>query len=331
MQYTDALYGETEIAEPVLCALMESEAMARMRRVYQHGITALLGISAPFSRFDHSVGAMLLVRRLGAGLEEQIATLLHDVSHTAFSHVIDYVYDNHGEQGYHEQKKEEIVARSAIPEILQQYGLDWRNFMDEARFPLLEQAAPALCADRLDYFLRDLVFLDLADDAGICAVLAALAVVNGQMALCDLNVARWLAYTYIEADHANWSDFREVGLYQVTAEAIKAADRLGLITEADLWHGDAALWDKLRKAEHPEVQRWVRLVSPGTRFTWDAAHPVFRVSPKIRWIDPPVLHEGALRPLSALDPAFAAQRDRYLAAKQGPWPMGIVSVDGMPA
>lgn len=331
MQYTDALYGETEIAEPVLCALMACDALARMRRVYQHGITALLGISAPFSRFDHSVGAMLLVRRLGAGLEEQIAALLHDASHTAFSHVIDYVYDNHGEQGYHEQKKEEIVARSAIPAILQQHGMDWRDFMDEARFPLLEQAAPALCADRLDYFLRDLVFLDLAQDAEIRAVLDALTVVDGRMAMRDLNVARWLAYTYIEADHANWSDFREVGLYQVTAEAIKAADRHGLIAEEDLWHGDAALWGKLREAEHPEVQRWVRLISPGTRFTWDAAQPVFRVSPKIRWIDPPVLHNGRLTPLSVLDPAFARQRDRYLAVKQGPWPMGIVSVGGVPA
>jgi HD superfamily phosphohydrolase len=37
---------------------------------------------------------MLLVRRLGASLEEQIAALLHDVSHTAFSHVIDSVDHN---------------------------------------------------------------------------------------------------------------------------------------------------------------------------------------------------------------------------------------------
>ena len=37
---------------------------------------------------------MLLIKKLGGSVEEQIAGLLHDVSHTAFSHVIDYVFDN---------------------------------------------------------------------------------------------------------------------------------------------------------------------------------------------------------------------------------------------
>lgn len=38
---------------------------------------------------------MLLNRQLDASMEEQIVALLHDVSHTAFSHVIDYVFDDH--------------------------------------------------------------------------------------------------------------------------------------------------------------------------------------------------------------------------------------------
>lgn len=329
MHYTDALYGEIEVDEPALCELMACDAMVRIRQVHQHGITALLGISAPFSRFDHSVGTMMLVRRMGAGLKEQIAALLHDVSHTAFSHVIDYVFDHHGERSYHERKMEDVVARSGIPAILQRHRMDWRDFLDDARFPLLEQPAPALCADRLDYFLRDLVFLGLAGEIEIHAVLDSLVVTGGRMAMRDLDVARWLAYTYIEADHANWSDFREVGLYQVTAEAIKSALQFGLITEADFWDSDDSLWDKLLKAEHPEVKRWVGLISPGTRFTWDAAKPVFRISPRIRWIDPLVLYGGTQTTLSMLDAGFARRRDEYLAGKQGHWPMGIVSIAGV--
>ncbi len=119
MQYHDAIYGVTEITEPVLLDLMESNAMQRLMGVSQHGITALLGITPPFSRFDHSVGVMLLVRRLGASLEEQIAALLHDISHTAFSHVIDFVFNDQYGQSYHEEKKEGFIATSDIPTILE--------------------------------------------------------------------------------------------------------------------------------------------------------------------------------------------------------------------
>ena len=128
MQYEDAIYGKVEITESVLQDVIASDAMQRLKGVSQHGITALLGITPPFSRFDHSLGAMLLVHRLGATINEQIAALLHDVSHTAFSHVIDFVFDDHSGQSYHEEKKEELLARSDIPAILERHGLDWRDF-----------------------------------------------------------------------------------------------------------------------------------------------------------------------------------------------------------
>lgn len=325
MHYEDELYGKAEIAEPVLLDLMASDAMQRTKGISQHGITALLGITPPFSRFDHSVGAMLLARRLGATVEEQIAALLHDISHTAFSHVIDFVFDDHSGQSYHEEKKEEVVANSDIPAILRRHGKDWRAFMDEDNFSILEQPSPALCADRLDYFLRDLQFLKLADCGEIRMAVESLKVIEGQIAVNEVGVARWLAYTFIEADRASWSSFREVGLYQVTADAIKAADRAGLISEADLWGSDEALWGKLRSADHPEVKGLVELITPGTRFAWNEEQPVFRVETKVRSIDPPVVHGSSVASLSSLDPAFALYRNEYLASKQGRWPMGVVS------
>jgi HD superfamily phosphohydrolase len=85
MQYDDALYGKVEFTEALLLDLIASDAMQRLKGISQHGITALLGITPQFSRFDHSIGTMLLVRRLGAPIDEQVAALLHDVSHTASS------------------------------------------------------------------------------------------------------------------------------------------------------------------------------------------------------------------------------------------------------
>lgn len=329
MQYDDLLYGKVEITEVVLLDLIASDAMQRLKAISQHGITALLGITPPFSRFDHSIGAMLLVRRLGAPIKEQVAALLHDVSHTAFSHVIDFVFDDHSGQSYHEEKMEEIVAKSDIPEILARHEMDWHEFLDQTKFPLLEQPSPALCADRLDYFLRDLEFLRLANGAEVRAALDSLEVVERRIVISDPDTARWLAYSFIEADRASWSNFREVGLYQLTAEAIKIATQSGLIGEADLWVSDEALWGKLRSASHPEVKALVGRISPGTRFTWDEYRPAFRVATKIRSIDPPVANGRSAVPLSSLDPAFCQYRNEYLAGKHGKWPMGVIHAPGI--
>lgn len=325
MQYADALYGNIEIEEPVLQELLDSDALRRARGVSQHGITALLGITPPFSRFEHSVGVMLLVRRLGASVQEQVAALLHDVSHTAFSHVVDFVFDDHSEQSYHERKKEWFVSGSDIPAVLRRHGMDWRDVMDEEQFSLLEQPAPDLCADRLDYFLRDLDFLGLAGETEIRAAVESLVVAEGKIAVTSVEAARWMGYTYMEADRASWSSFREVGLYQLAAEAIKVAMGDGEVDEQDLWGSDQALWCRLRSAQHPRVKALVRQITPGTRFVWNELEPHFRVAPKVRTIDPPVLCSERVTPLSALDPMFEHARRQYVAGKQGPWPMAVVS------
>lgn len=58
--------------------------------------------------------------------------------------------------------------------------------------------------------------------------LKSLAVVEDQIAVTNLHAARWMAYTFIEADRASRSRFRKVALYQLTAEAVKTTRRCGL-------------------------------------------------------------------------------------------------------
>ncbi len=177
----------------------------------------------------------------------------------------------------------------------------------------------------LDYFLRDLQFLKLASDKEIRTAIRCPQVIDGRIVVDDPDAARWLAYTYIEADRTSWSNVREVRLYQLTAEAIKAANRHGLIADADLWSSDGALWRKLKTADHPEVRRWVDRITPGTRFARSDEDPQFRVSTKIRSINPPVTDGSSVTPLSVLDPVFARYRRDYLTSKQGEWPMAVVN------
>lgn len=328
MLYHDSIYGPAEISEPVLADLLHSAAMQRLKGVLQHGVTALIGVTAATTRFDHSVGAMLLARRLGAPLKEQIAALLHDVSHTAFSHVIDFVFDSHENQSYHEEKKQDYVAASDLPAKLAHHGYDWRDFMDDDAFPLLEQPSPALCADRLDYFLRGCIPLGLATPQGVKTALDKLVVDDGRIAVSDLAVARWLAYTYIASDRTSWANLREVGLYELTARAIKAALRLGIMSEADVWRTDDALWEKLHQTDDHGLQTLLRQISADTRCIRDECAPTFRVRTKLRTIDPPVLANGEVLPLSAIDDSFARYREQYLEGSHDLLPIKIIPLNG---
>lgn len=330
MQISDRIYGSDELEEPLLLDLLHSAAVQRLHGVLQHGISGLVGVTRNTTRYEHSLGVMLLVRRLGAPLLEQAAALLHDISHTAFSHVIDYVFGGHDSQSYHDEMRESYVAGTDLPAILSRHGLDWCELLcldDEGQsraHPLLEQPAPALCADRLDYFLRDALDLGLASMAEIRLALDDLVVCDGRIAVKSLKMAGWIAQTYIAADEKSWANFREVGLYELTAQAIRRAFDLEVLRDSDLWGTDLPAWEKMQASNDGELQRLLALVNPATQFIWDTENPTFRVSTKLRTVDPDVCVAGVLAPLSTHDPSFARLRSEYLQSKSGKWPMRVV-------
>ena len=324
MIYTDPLYGPYQIDDPAVLALLQTAAVRRLQGVLQHGITALIDITRPTTRYEHSMGVMVLVGNLGGSRKEQIAALLHDVSHTAFSHVIDYVFENHDGQNYHDEHKERYMAGTDLPAVLAQVGLDWRDFLEESQFPLLEQPAPRLCADRLDYFLRDSLDLGLATPTEVGGALEHLVLSEGRIAVDDRQTARWLADNYMAADEASWANFREVGIYELTARAIRYSLTAGILAEDDIWGTDVKVWRKMKAAADPGLKALLAPIQASTRFVWDEDRPDFVISTKLRTIDPDVLTDGELRPLSELDAEFGRRRRDYLSRKQGKWPMRVV-------
>ena len=109
----DEIYGEFEV-DKVLEELILSKPVQRLKGIHQGGASYLVNEKWNVTRFDHSIGTMLLIKILGGSLEEQIAGLLHDVSHTAFSHVIDFVFENK-EEDYHEKIYSSVIKESEIP------------------------------------------------------------------------------------------------------------------------------------------------------------------------------------------------------------------------
>src|SRR5690606_15049462 len=115
----NSLYGRVSIDEPVLIELLNAPAVQRLQQINQYGINFYTTKRYSFTRYDHSVGVMVILRLFNLPLLEQIAGLLHDVSHTAFSHVADYLYKmGDKKHSYQDSIHEWYLQQTTIPAIL---------------------------------------------------------------------------------------------------------------------------------------------------------------------------------------------------------------------
>ena len=96
----DEVYGKIEINEPILLELINSKEIQRLKNISQFGIPSEYYHMPSYSRYEHSMGVFLLLRKLNVDLKEQIAGLIHDISHTAFSHVIDWVIGDSTQESF---------------------------------------------------------------------------------------------------------------------------------------------------------------------------------------------------------------------------------------
>ena len=317
----DEIHGRHAITEPVLVELLGSPVMARLAGVHQHGISGLLGLTPKVTRLEHCVGAFLLVRVVGGAVDEQVAALLHDVSHTAMSHVVDFALSEPG-QSFHEVHKERFIQTTELPAILTRHGFTDLKPLQEELYPLVEMPAPHLCADRLDYSLRDIVGLGhvrLDEARSIIASLKALPDPTSPhrlLVLQDQELALLLARGYMACDRDVWGNPAHGDLYTRTAELMSSLIRGGGVREEELWSlSDEAFWARMRQETNDEGRRAMnRLESEGLP---DEKGLPLPLNAKVRTIDPDVcVSPGVAKPLSALVPAYATVREEYILMRK---------------
>jgi HD superfamily phosphohydrolase len=239
-----------------------------------------------------------LLRGLGADRKEQVAGLLHDVSHTAFSHAVDFVVTS-DEQDHHETLKPRFLHRPDIVEALDRLGYAPADFHDDSRYPLLERPLPWLCADRLDYFLRDGMACQVVRRDDVARILGAVTVVDSTIVLDDPAAARLAARLFEVMNRDWWASDVEAYIYNEFAVALRAAIAAGALTEDELMLGeDDEVLARLDAAGLPEVDAVL-----GRLRRFDPSYAVGYVpmiAAKQRRIDPPVVVGEGFRPLSEL-------------------------------
>ncbi len=110
--------------------------------------------------------------------------------------MIDYVFDNKNES-YHEEIFSAVVKNSEIPAILAKYGYNYEEILlDDSKWTLLERSAPELCADRVDYTLRDMYTYGYISLEEVHRFLEDIIAVEGRMVLQNIEIAEWFTETY---------------------------------------------------------------------------------------------------------------------------------------
>ncbi len=299
----DRVYGKITVNESVLIDLINSVPLQRLKRIKQAGIS---GYIVPFkktiTRFEHSVGVMFLLRKFGGVLKEQIAGLLHDVSHTAFSHVVDFVFPNK-EHTFHEWHYRDMIVKTEIATILKRHNYKPEDFLNQKQFTLLEKEIPDLCADRIDYFLRDRN-ARLGKKGDQDHLLKYLKNYNNEFFFTNEKIALKFANDYLYQNKVSWYSPEEGYCYIFFAKILKNALNKNLLTKRDLFADDETVWKKLRGSNDKQIKKELSLLFKPMKFKLKKVKDSILIKSKPRYIDPKILKGKKLQRLSALNNDF---------------------------
>lgn len=327
MHYTDRIYGTFNIDEPVIEDLILSKPLQRLKEVNQYGASFYRFPHLSTTRFEHSVGVYYILYRLGAPVLEQIAGLLHDAPHTAFSHVSDIVFED-ASQTFHEKFHERIIFESEIPQVLKKNSFSVWSLLNKKNFRLAERDLPDLCADRIDYFFRDCVTdkqLSL-DDAK--KMLDDMTVFEGDVAFRTEATAHQFAVTYRGANEKLWAHPLQSALYYLLASAMKLALEEGIITFNDLFTTDKEVYEKMMNSGNEEIMKYLHdmehIVIEENAEQYD-----YHITPKIRLVDPYVLvADGDVQKkirLSILDETVRKSNEAFMQRMQNGYFVKVLS------
>jgi HD superfamily phosphohydrolase len=294
MQINDRVYGQIEINNQVILDLINSKPFQRLKGINQSGAANYFQPIRNVTRYEHSIGTWYLAYKFERSIEEQIACLLHDIPHTAFSHVIDIVMNDEKHE-FHDEFFEKIIVESEIPSILEKNNIKLDEILNKENFPLLDNELPDVSIDRLDYFLRDGISVGFLPQSIALNILGEIAVKDSTFYFKTNDTAALSCILFREFSRLIWLDPISHGGFYILADILKTALKLGIITEEDFWLTDKEVMNKIENSRNKELVEKLNLLSPSTNMLYAEKEAAdYYGSNKPRCIDPLFLKNGEL-------------------------------------
>ncbi len=308
--------GRFSVSDPVIESFAKSSALERLKGIDQSGPVYYLGLIPAFSRYDHSVGVFWLLRyKAKTGLYQQVAGLLHDASHTAFSHVADHVFRMENQQhSYQDAVHLKHLKDLGVARIAKEYFLDFAKLdPDLEEYKALEQNLPDLCADRIQYIVHTgLIYNDITIEQAN-NIYKSLSFSENKWFFNDQENAKVFALLSLKYTKEFWGSAWNFAINTYFAEVLLAAVKAKIINIYDFTHGtDFPLWEKLSNATLKKVNPQVYLAMQFLKINKKNIFALttfgegeYNTRPKFRGVDPWVKGDNSFFRLTELDKSYA--------------------------
>jgi len=292
----DRIYSTYEVSDPVAIELINSNLFQRLKNISQFGLPDKYYHKNGFSRYEHSIGVYILLDKLETSREEKIAGLLHDISHTAFSHLVDWVMGDTSKENYQDNRHSSVLQNREITDILKKYGFESERISNQKLFSLLERKLPYLCADRIDYSLRE-AGLDLANK-----IIEDFTVIDDRIVFSNRESALLFAQNFLSLQLNHWAGYEAVTRYSLFSRILKKALEKRDLEVKDFSKTDNYVINKLKSANNDEYDQVLFLLEEkDLSFLEEAKKPTYK---KFRYVDPEVLVGEKVSCLSEINSNF---------------------------
>lgn len=309
------LVAESEqISSPLLRELYISGTLQRLKKIDQSGPSHYFHKIEAFSRFSHSLGVLSLLWKYNCSLKEQAAGLMHDVSHTAFSHLGDYIFLKTVQEAikdatYQDKIHLGYLKEKHIDKILVRYGLKIEDLDPEKKeYLALDQPLPNLCADRIEYVLHTALVTNKLTKGDVQEILDDLHFDGTRWFFTKPNLAKRLAELSLYYIKELWGAPWNIRMNIHFAEIIKRCFDLNVLTRDDLFLTDQEVLKKIQtyqeKARDSLIQLYWEQCEKSEEDLPNIQYKTIKIQPKFRGVDPLIKIGDSFVRLTSIDSEY---------------------------
>lgn len=273
------------------------------------------------SRYHHSLGAARITWHFTRETAPTLAALFHDIATPVFAHTVDFLRGDYLQQEATEDGTGELLRRSeALTKLLAQLGLTIADVEDYHRYPVADNDAPRLSADRLEYTLRNILHYRFGTRSDLRRFYSDLCVTaeDGapELAFRALDTARDFAFAALRCSEIYVSPEDRYAMQRLS-ELLGMAIARGVLAPEDLYGVEPDVIKKL-EADPVTARAWSAYCALHEMIADESAPEADRriVKAKKRCIDPWVIGQGRL---SEIDEPFAAALRAFREESQEGW------------